>query len=77
MAILCLITNHQPMADEPLLAPVVVATITTDKRMVRRLDATTILSQIAAKLGLLQYSIVDGESQEVPGYQYELFVYRS
>lgn len=73
MPTLCLVTQQLPMADDPLPAPMVVATITTDRRLLGHLSPSRLLSNIAAKAGLMQFSIVDGEAQDVPGYQFDLF----
>jgi hypothetical protein len=73
MTTLCLTTTTLPLADEALPAPVCVATINCDPRLLGPLNPTRLLSQLAHKLGLLHFAIVDGEEQNVPGFQLDLF----
>lgn len=58
--------NH---TSEPLAEPVVVATITVDPRFLRSLNPHKHLTELAAKLGVLDFTIESAESQDRPGYQ--------
>lgn len=73
MTTLCLTTTHLPLYGEHLPAPVCVATINCDERMLGALQPARILTQLAHKLGLLHFALVDGELQDVPGHQFDLF----
>lgn len=70
---LCLTTMHLPLSDDTLPAPIVVATITTDPRVLRNADPARMLASIASKLGLMQYTVVSTDEVMMPGVQLELF----
>jgi hypothetical protein len=77
---LCLVASTLPAAREPsdtdpppLPHPVIVATITTDRRFTGSLNPSKLLARLAAQCGLLTYTIVDADAADLPGHQFELF----
>jgi len=55
--------------SEPLPDPVVVATITVDPAFTRHLNPHKHLTELAAKMGLLDFTIESAEAQDRPGHQ--------
>lgn len=76
MSQLMLITQHLPLLEDTLPEPVVVATITADKRLLGNANPGLILETLAAKLGIIQYTIGAADPLLVPGYQFDLFTAR-
>lgn len=64
-----LIAYNEPLGDQPMDEPLVVATITTDPRVCGKVDPYKQLKILAAKLGLLDYEITTADARTVPGYQ--------
>lgn len=71
---LALVTSHLPLDGDALLAPAMVASITCDRRLLGKLQPERLLAQLAAKLGLDRYALVDAEYRDVPGHQFDLFI---
>lgn len=76
MAQLVLVSHHTPLLQDVLPEPAVVATITTDPRLLGPVNPEKLLETLAAKLGLLQYTITATDPLLVPGYQFDLFTRR-
>lgn len=62
----------ESLFSEPGQPPGVVATITTDKAVLRGMSPHFVLSTIAHRLGLVQFEIVTGEHINLPGEQLPL-----
>lgn len=62
----------ESLFSEPGQAPGVVATITTDKAVLRGMSPHHVLSTIAHRLGVTEFDIVTGDQINVPGQQLPL-----
>lgn len=60
--------EHVP-GTELMLESVVVATITTDKRLLGKLKPEKILTQLAHKMGLLDFEVTASDARDLPGHQ--------
>ena len=69
---LCVIAHRAPHDDKPLVAPVVVATLTADKRFLGHLTPYKQLEVLAGKMGLVDFEIVSSDSAALPGFQMSL-----
>lgn len=56
-------------ATPPLPEPKVVASITVDPMFIGKLNPHKQLSDLAAKMGLLDFTIESAEAQDRPGFQ--------
>lgn len=72
MKTLCIIAHQAPHEEQPLSSPVVVATLTTDKRFVGNLNVHKALANLGAKCGLLDFEIISSDSAALPGHQLAL-----
>ncbi|MCJ5690408.1 hypothetical protein LPJ08_29050, partial [Klebsiella pneumoniae] len=61
-----------PFEDAYLPSPLIVATLTTSPRFMRRLNPRKALKRLAAQLGLLDFEIVEEDATLAPGYQMHL-----